>query len=418
MLNQALPEAYLAPAFAAEFACIGSECSVNCCDANWRIFVDKYSFAKYHAIPDTDPIKLKLQRNLKKLPDSTRTEATYGQLITASGRCPFLNSDKLCSLQLQFGESILCNTCKIFPRIDFLVNGQAYRGMTTACEAVSRIALPKKDGIDFAYYPLNDGTLFLPSTFFSRTSDMFTSGTAPYYQDLLDFMIDTLQNREYRLWERLVLLGMFMRRIDAIEQDDILSAIRGYSAFYSSPDAAAQLSQIPGANGFHVYIATLAGFMTIECQSSLDVKLAMLCKNAFDGLGYSPELTNIDRIDNYTEAYKRYYLPWLYENEHFMENFLVMEIFNSPQHLVLFNKGQAFSGYKKLALLYGLTRFLMVGTAAYNKGMTSDVAINTLTLISHHFGIVQSNAVRRGGLSLTEAAHTDSMAWFASMLKE
>lgn len=418
MLKQALPEAYLAPAFAADFACIGSVCSVNCCDANWRIFVDKCSFQKYHSIPDTDPIKLKLQRNLKKLPDSMRTESCYGQLITASGRCPFLDSDKLCSLQLQFGESMLCNTCRIFPRIDSLINGQAYRGMTTACEAVSRLVLPQKGGIDFAYFPLSDDVLFIPSTYFSRTSDMFTQGTAPYYQDLLDFMIDTLQNRNFRVWERLVLLGMFMRRLSTVEQDEILPAIRGYSAFYNSPDAHAQLSQIPGGNGFHVYIATLAGFMTIECQSSLDVKLAELCKDAFEGLGYSPELTNIDRIDNYTEAYTRYYLPWIFENEHFMENFLVMELFNSPQHLVLFEKGQAFSGYKKLALLYGLTRFLMVGTAAYHNGMTEDIAVKTLTLISHHFGIVQSNAVKHGGLALTEAAHTDSMAWFASMLKE
>src|SRR5574344_1856616 len=100
MLYQALSEAYLAPAFAADFACVGSVCSVNCCDENWRIFVDKCSFQKYHSIPDTDPIKLKLQRNLKKLPDSMRTEAAYGQLITSSGRCPFLTSDKLCSLQL------------------------------------------------------------------------------------------------------------------------------------------------------------------------------------------------------------------------------------------------------------------------------------------------------------------------------
>lgn len=99
------------PVFYDDFTCIADKCDFTCCQ-EWKIGVDDATAAKWKKANPPKNHKTR-RKNLEQF-----TQYKDGQRVIALEKhvCPFLSEQKLCSLVCQFGDSILPETCQVFPR--------------------------------------------------------------------------------------------------------------------------------------------------------------------------------------------------------------------------------------------------------------------------------------------------------------
>ncbi|MFP3632204.1 flagellin lysine-N-methylase, partial [Burkholderia sp. SIMBA_045] len=63
--------------------------------------------------------------------------------------CPFLNEEKLCSIQLKLGEDFLSHTCKTYPRVTQTVDDVVELSATLSCPEAARLALLNPNKMQF-----------------------------------------------------------------------------------------------------------------------------------------------------------------------------------------------------------------------------------------------------------------------------
>ena len=104
----------LTPAYYEKFTCLGSECPDTCCQG-WRITLDKKTHNKYISSEDKYISKIS-SKYITKFKNPKKDLFSYISM-NDKGHCPFLNKNKLCSIQVKHGENILSGTCDAFPKI-------------------------------------------------------------------------------------------------------------------------------------------------------------------------------------------------------------------------------------------------------------------------------------------------------------
>lgn len=94
------------------FVCTADQCPMTCCQ-EWKIGVDDETNKRWKALQPPTGVHPK-RKNL-----SLYTGRKDGERVIALNRehqCPFLNEQRLCRLVLEYGDSCLSETCRIFPR--------------------------------------------------------------------------------------------------------------------------------------------------------------------------------------------------------------------------------------------------------------------------------------------------------------
>jgi lysine-N-methylase len=105
----------LVPQYMKSFKCIGSACEDSCC-TGWKVSIDHETYRKYRNIRDEELTPLFWQIRYKKQ-DSNGKEAEYAKVkLLENGKCPFLNEEMLCRIQLKRGEECLSDVCRTYPR--------------------------------------------------------------------------------------------------------------------------------------------------------------------------------------------------------------------------------------------------------------------------------------------------------------
>ncbi len=123
------------PNYYDEFKCIADKCKHNCC-IGWEIGVDDPTLQKYEKL--SGPLAEKLQKNIALEP--------YAHFVlSANGRCPFLNDNNLCELILAGGEDLLCQICDDHPRFYNYVYDITEKGLGISCEAAAKIVLERTE---------------------------------------------------------------------------------------------------------------------------------------------------------------------------------------------------------------------------------------------------------------------------------
>ncbi len=121
-----------APDYYKKFTCIADKCPITCCQ-EWKIAVDDDTYDHWCNIQP--PKDMALQH-------AALSEYTYdkdGQHIitlTDHKKCPFLLESKLCRLVLAHGDSILSETCAMFPRENHDFSSHREASLMPGCPAV------------------------------------------------------------------------------------------------------------------------------------------------------------------------------------------------------------------------------------------------------------------------------------------
>lgn len=134
-----------APGYLAQFRCVGSACPENCC-TGWSVSIDKPSYQRYREVR-SEPLAGTLRTHLVRSPQGDGKH--YAEIrMQPDGACPFLDSQRLCSIQAQLGEQALSRTCSQYPRL-YGQDAQAFQvHASLSCPEAARLALSDPAALD------------------------------------------------------------------------------------------------------------------------------------------------------------------------------------------------------------------------------------------------------------------------------
>jgi lysine-N-methylase len=354
----------LVPQYVRRFACIGGACEDTCC-RGWQVPIDEGTYRKYRRCSDPEllvQMTANVTRNRKN-----PSPGHYAKVrLTTDAACPFLDADRLCSIQKRLGEEYLSDTCASYPRVRNIVNDLLEESMTLACPEAARLALldPAVMEFDEIERP-SSRTNGLPSL---ATDSIPPTDTGHYFWELRIFSIQVLQNRDYRVGDRLLLLGLFYRALQELVDEGKAADTRQLIASYTANiERGAYREHLADLRSQSSVPAAL--LRQIEDRSLLTGAVSpryFECLLEFStGIGNQEGAVVEDVARTYSHACEKYYEPFMTTHEHILENLLVNFVFRT---LFPFNgANQPFNNYVRLAVYYSLVRTFLIGIAGFHK---------------------------------------------------
>ena len=183
-----------------DFKCTGSYCRHNCCKAGWDIEIDE-----------------KTLRRLEHMGDASLEAATVREpdgvyIKPVNGRCPLLNEQGLCSLQLKYGEDYISDICREHPRYYQWFGDYKEAGVGLCCEETVRLLLESSEPLGFFQYETDEEPDDLPF------DEEVLAALVEARNGLLRMLVDRSLTIEERL-KRLLYHGQ--RFQDALDDEDV-----------------------------------------------------------------------------------------------------------------------------------------------------------------------------------------------------
>lgn len=356
----------LVPQYMKEFKCIGPECEDTCC-AGWRVTIDKNTYKKYKNCMHPE-LKKELQENLKRNRQNA-SDYNYASIkMNNNASCPFLREDKLCKIQATLGESYLSITCNSYPRIYNFINGTFEKSASVSCPEVVRLALLNDKPMEFEYIEEEVNLRDIAAKSINNSDEELFAGAKELFWDLRSFTIDVLQDRSYRLWERLVILGIFYQTIqECIEQKNIGEIpvfIDEYQVGISNRIFDHTLEEVPSNE--LVQVGLLNNILKNREEKLINSSRFAECFTEFvKAIKPDDTASGSHIIENYLVAHKKYYQPFMSEHEYILENYLVNYVFKNI--FPFGNSKNLFDNYIIMIVHYALIKMFLIGMAGYHK---------------------------------------------------
>lgn len=347
------------------FKCIGSECPDSCCQG-WRVSVGQKTYKKYKK-SHHPKLKVAFQNNLAKTKKSSRSESNFAYIkLNDNNACPFLSSDALCSIQNNLGQKFLSQTCNTYPREYNLIDGTLEKSATLSCPEAARLALLQKKGISFNKIPDDDysnGRLAIGKTL-NTQSPSSQNNLTPYFWELHLFSIEMMQNRKFKIWQRLLTLGFMSRKTSELikngQRKSIPEIIAQYRHQIDTADTTLYEDEIPVKH--NTQLSLIRVLLKDSIIKDLKNNRFLECHQLFlKGISADKHSDNKIILDNYTHAYTNFYAPFMEKHSYILENYLVNYIFKS-----LFPVSQtidAQQAYATMVVNYTIIRSYLVGMA-------------------------------------------------------
>jgi len=373
----------LRPEYSQKFSCIGAACEDTCC-AGWIVGIDQATYEKYQAIPQ-GPLRALIERSIER----TEAGASPAQFAVIrqlpSHACPFHSADRLCQIQVEHGEGFLSPTCANYPRTAHTIDKLEEQSLMLSCPEAARLVLTNRNLLA----PLGTGV-------YHFTWDETASVSDPrfYFWPIREFTIGLVRNRAYPLWQRLFLLGTFVRRLDGIVRGEVDRTIpaflRDFAAATASGNLRASMETVPAALGLQLEI--VLRFVNLRLGNAFLGPRLTECLTAFaSGVGDDPEMPMERRIERYVTAHRDHFLPFILKHPHVLENYLVNNLFRG-----LFPFGdrlrdptaplQMTREFSALAIQFSLIKGLLIGVAGYYKRAFSvEHVVQTIQTATKHF---------------------------------
>jgi len=352
----------LRPQYAKSFRCIGPECEDTCCQG-WDVVIDKEAYKDLQGLPQFQP---KAREHLVVISNATQSE--YARIrLTPENACPFLSSERLCSIQKEHGDRYLPAICASYPRAARTIDGLKETALLLACPEAARLVL------------LNPELLRLEEPGVPRYSRFHRFGEQPvqkngsphqFLWELRAFALLLLRDRDYLLWQRLFLLGMFAKRLsqitDAGELELIPQLLRGHSEMIVEGKLRSAMDGIPVRTGSR--LATLMEIIKrhTETTAGKHPRFRECVRDFLTGIHYD-ERTSIERCGLiYQENDSRYCRPFFEKHPYVLENYLINYVFRSRFPYGIDAGGKPSTPLKDfllMCILYTLIRDLIVGAS-------------------------------------------------------
>lgn len=127
-----------------DFVCSAGKCPESCCKS-WQICIDFESLEKYSELEGPFGNRVK-----------NAIDFQQGTFLQYEENCALLNDEGYCDLQLAFGEQMLCDTCRNFPRHEEEYEGVREYSLSLACPEAARMTVCRKHPLEI--YESEDDT--------------------------------------------------------------------------------------------------------------------------------------------------------------------------------------------------------------------------------------------------------------------
>lgn len=399
------PRSILQPQYVKDFECIGAACEDSCCDGGWDILIDKDTYKKHVVQPW---LRKSISRNRKD-----ESKEAYGRIkLDVNGRCPFLDASSLCKVHRQLGDEYLSLTCSTYPRITNYVDGVVERSMSLSCPEAARKALLNPDPMEFDQTLESTSTRIIINRVFKTSKNPTT--ILRHYWEVRIFIISLLQNRSLKLWERLVILGLFCQRLEQEGQNGNVSQIvTDFANSLETGAFAGALDSIPNEVGIQLAIIKKLMDKRVLAGGSTR-RLVEYFAEFLLGLQYMIEDNSKNIGQNYLEAYNRYYEPLMTKHEYILENYLVNYVYKSLFPVV--GQKDVFDNFVLLTIHYAMIKMLLIGVSGFQKDQFD---------LNHVIGLIQSfaKAVEHSDVYLNDVMEMlreremNTMAYMAILIK-
>ena len=221
MSNQSI---ILQPKYVGNFQCDGSKCNAKCC-GKWRIDIDMETYKKYQRIKNPAMRK----KILSSIQPST-IQTGFQIKLNNKAVCPLLCEDNLCFIQRNMGEDALSQTCKVYPRMVQQIGNYQFRMLAMTCPVAAEYALLSPNAMELQQISCEEDTsawkLMAKNC---NMKDVPNDLTAVH---ITMGGLAILQNTSYTFEQRLVILGLFLDRVEDCQQD--VEAVAGLIDYYNS----------------------------------------------------------------------------------------------------------------------------------------------------------------------------------------
>jgi lysine-N-methylase len=306
--------------------------------------------------------------------------------MTSANQCPLLSEDRLCRIHAEHGEAFLPHTCAVYPRVVNAVGDIEEEALTLSCPEAARLVLLHSDLLNSG----ETGPFLLESEPAQAVSD--AGSVHAWFWPLREFVLELVRNRDYPLWQRLFLLGIFSKLFDArVEvEESIAELLRNFVVEVASGSLRAKMDALPSDPGRQLdAVLRFAGILNEKCNPR---PRFLACVQAFTaGIGNGPGATFESLTAGYLLAHDRFYLPLLERHPKILENYLINTIFRSrfPLGREAMPPGVSPSMTREFTLLaaqFALMKGLLIGVAGFHGNAFSlDHVLHTMQSAARHF---------------------------------
>lgn len=403
----------LIPEYLKEFKCIGSECEDTCCKS-WRVDIDKRTYNKYKKSKN---IKLKplFQRYIKRN-HNNKTESCYGKLkMNNDGYCPFLDENKMCSLYKEIGEENLSQVCKIYPRYTVAIDNNLEQCLTPSCPEVARLVLFNENGICFQEINEDDKNISMPK-YLKEVVNTKNKKVNKYFWHIRIFSLNLLQNRNYSLDERMIILGIVYEKLQILldnkKYEYIVGLLDEMEELINSMDLKNQLRNIPSNYDIQMRIAKeLSDERLIG-----DIKFTAYLKcveQTLKGIKFIEGNTMDKVLEEYKSAYNNYAKPYFDLKPYVLENFVVNQFFIELIPYVKYRN--IWDSYIFISVMYSMLKFHLIGISSYNKKLDNELVVKTVYSFSR--SILHTTNYIKHVINLIKENKFDTLAHMCILIK-
>ena len=149
---------YFVPDYYPGFTCKCGACRSSCCKG-WPVIITGEEYTRLMEAECRPEFRKKLEAAMN-LDGDPRKGGTAHVVHDRNGRCPLMGEDGLCTLQLELGEAILPDVCRLYPRNTREVCGNAECACAASCERVTELLLERDKALGFRTMELKEEPRF------------------------------------------------------------------------------------------------------------------------------------------------------------------------------------------------------------------------------------------------------------------
>jgi len=205
-VKRKLEDTFLMPDYYPQFSCKMGACRSACCEG-WPISLSVADYFKLLGTDCSPELRKKLDCGMH-LMDHPIPEA-YAQISPRyDGKCPMRLEDGRCGIQAELGEGALAAVCRLYPR-GIRIQESLECSCANSCEAVLEQLMSSANPVKFIRKQLS---ISMPEIL----SVPDHPDPIPQEQRIRLWLISIMQNRKYRLNDRILQLGIALDELEAV----------------------------------------------------------------------------------------------------------------------------------------------------------------------------------------------------------
>ena len=227
-------EIILQPKYVADFQCDGSKCNAKCC-GKWRIDIDMETYKKYQRIKNPAMRK----KILSSIQPST-IQTGFQIKLNNKAVCPLLCEGNLCYIQRNMGEGALSQTCKVYPRMVQQIGNYQFRMLAMTCPVAAESALLSPNAMELQQISCEEDTSAWK--LIAKNCNMKNVPNDLVAVHIMMGGLAILQNTSYTFEQRLVILGLFLDKVEDCQKD--VEVVAGLIDYYNSDAFQQEISNL------------------------------------------------------------------------------------------------------------------------------------------------------------------------------